>query len=444
MVILKRWLCILLIVLPSGCGHAPSDSGVAVQKPSPEQGPVGAKQPFPPGFLWGVSTAGHQMEGGDRSSNWALWEATGHATEPSGHGVESYERFEEDLDLAKGMGLGAYRLSLEWARIEPRRGVTDPKAIAHYHAVIRGAIARGLVPILTLHHFSYPSWLDELHEDGPGGWESIETLWEFKRFAAWAAREYAPEVRYWITLNEPNTQAVCGYLLGIFPPGKRNPLAYSQVLIRLKQAHRLAYAELHAVRRDAMVSVNPFIFRKHDARYQIQAMNPDETAILDDANRGKALDYVAFDYYYPTSPGDWPHLKHAWTWPVYPEGLYATSKELYERYKLPLLIAENGMASQGDRPRTDGWTRSAFIVNHLAQLRRAMVEGVPVLGYMHWSLVDNYEWGSFEPRFGLFAIDRRDPTLRRIRTEAVETYSAIARANGLPSDFLGRYLGRRY
>jgi beta-glucosidase len=122
--------------------------------------------------------------------------------------------------------------------------------------------------------------------------------------------------------------------------------------------------------------------------------------------------------------------------------MYAVSKQLYQRYKLPLLVAENGIATQGDRPRDDGWTRPAYLVNHLAQLRRAMAENIPVLGYCHWSLVDNYEWGSFQPSFGLFAIDRRDVNLTRLRTDAVDVYENIAKRNALGYEVLERYLGR--
>ena len=436
-------LVALLLAILGGCGQGANLPVSARSAWVKAMGAPDSERPFPSGFLWGVATSGHQLEGGDRSSNWAVWEETGHGETPCGIADDEYDRYEADLDLAQAMGLKAFRMSLEWSRIEPERGVFDPSAIAHYHAEIRAILAHGLVPIVTMMHFTYPSWLDEPTSQGPGGWESVSTLMAFDRYAALVAREYAPEVRYWITINEPNTEALCGYLLGVFPPGKHDPLAYSRVLGHLEQAHRLAYAELHAVRPDVMVSINPFIFRTREASYATQAMNPTETAILDVAYEAHALDYVAFDYYYPISPQDWPKLWHAWTWPVYPEGLYASCKELYARYKLPLLVAENGMATDGDRPRSDGWTRSAFLVNHLAQLRRAMAEGVPVMGYMYWSLVDNYEWGSYDPCFGLFAIDRRDPTLHRIRTRAVDTYTAIAQANGLPFSLLARYLGKK-
>lgn len=445
-------LSLVLAMLLIGCGRTPGlqttrDAAVYAR----EQGAPGAEQPFPKGFMWGVATAGYQYEGNDTTSNWAVWEAQGKAKEKSGVATDHYRRFGEDLELTRSLGLNAFRMSLEWSRIEPVRGRIDRDALAHYHAVIDNALARGLTPIVTLSHFSYPAWLDEPLGGGPGGWESPEMLTEFRRFAALAAREYGGKVQYWITLNEPNTLALNGYMIGIFPPGKRNPMAYKTALERMVQAHRLAYAELHAVRPDAKVSLNPFVFRmRGGTEVREEGFSPDDTALLDGAmgfdREGAAptLDYVAFDYYYPVSPGDLPKIPHHAKWSVYPEGMYWICKELYGRYKLPLFIAENGMATDGDRPRQDKWTRSAFIVNHLAQLRRAMGEGIPVLGYMHWSLTDNYEWGSYEPRFGLFAIDRRDTALTRLRTEAADTYQAIATANGLTPALIERYLGKRF
>lgn len=155
------------------------------------------------------------------------------------------------------------------------------------------------------------------------------------------------------------------------------------------------------------------------------------------------LDYVAFDYYYALGIWDVTKIGTFWEWPIYPEGMYEVAKKLYERYRLPLFVAENGFATEADNPRKDRWTREAFLVNHLAQLRKAMAEGVPVLGYMHWSLSDNYEWGSYTPKFGLYGIDRRDPELRRFRTGGADVYRQIATSNRLPESLLSRYLGRR-
>ncbi|MGE5708316.1 MAG: glycoside hydrolase family 1 protein [Bacteroidota bacterium] len=420
----------------------------------------GAGESFPSGFLWGVATAGYQYEGGDTTSNWAKWEASGRTTHRIGLALDSYRRWEEDLDLAKGLGLNAYRLSLEWARIEPSRGQIDPAAVQHYHQVLDGLKARGMEPVVTLSHFAYPAWLDSPLSGGNGGWESDETLTEYRRWVSWAAKEYGPQVKYWITINEPNTVGLCSYLFGAHPPGKKNPFAYDYVMEQMVKAHQAGYEAIHSNDPDAQVSVNPFMFHRRRSHPDY----PDGQATRDRGlpthlgdwkyldrltphagapNQKRFLDYVAFDYYYSTNVLDLYKAPTWWRWPIYPEGMYEISSDLYERYHLPLLVAENGFATEGDNPRRDGWNREAFLVNHLAQLKRAMKEGVPVLGYMHWSLADNYEWGTYEPRFGLFGVDRRDPSLTRFKTKGAEVYEAIAEHNRIPEALLERYLGKK-
>jgi beta-glucosidase len=451
-----------LVAMLAGCGGPAAFSLLSDSGKARIQSVPGADQAFPSGFLWGVATAGYQYEGGDRTSQWAAWERSGRVKHPIGNATNHWNRWEEDLDLAQGLGLNAFRLSIEWARIEPERGRIDPQAVRHYHQVIDGLRARGMEPLVTLVHFAYPQWLDQPLSGGEGGWESDETVAEFRRYAAWAAQEFGPKVRWWITLNEPNTAGLTGYVAGVHPPGKRNPFTYAKVMERMARAHQAGFEALHAHDPDAQVSINPFIFhrRQQTPNYEAQPnFEPGDFSLLDrlapttaarsdsDAPTAQTdkryLDYVAFDYYYALGLWDVTKIGTFWEWPIYPEGMYEVSKKLYERYRLPLLVAENGFATEADNPRKDGWTREAFLVNHLAQLRKAMAEGVPVLGYMHWSLTDNYEWGSYTPKFGLYGIDRRDPELRRFRTGGAEVYRQVATANRLPESLLERYLGRR-
>jgi len=132
-------------------------------------------------------------------------------------------------------------------------------------------------------------------------------------------------------------------------------------------------------------------------------------------------------------------MARQWEWALRPEGLFTAMKVHASRTGLPLLIAENGMATDDGKPRADGWSREAFLVQHADQVRRAIAEGVPCLGYIHWSLLDNYEWGSYRPRFGLYEVDPRDPLLRRKSTPAVEAYRAIATGNDVPPSLLEQY-----
>ncbi|MNR91778.1 Beta-glucosidase A [compost metagenome] len=448
-----------MLAVLAGCGGPGAFGWLGDNAKLRIQSVPGSDQAFPSGFLWGVATAGYQYEGGDSTSQWAAWERSGRGKHRIGQATDHWNRWEEDLDLAKDLGLNAFRLSIEWARIEPERGRIDPEAVRHYHQVIDGLRARGMEPIVTLVHFAYPAWLDRPLSGGDGGWESDETVTEFRRYAAWAAQEFGPKVRWWITLNEPNTAGLTGYVAGVHPPGKRNPFAYAQVMERMAKAHQAGFDALHAHDPDAQVSINPFIFhrRQTSPKYETQASTDlndfsllDRLAPVSDPDgtpRSKTekryLDYVAFDYYYALGIWDVTKIGTFWEWPIYPEGMYEVSKKLYERYRLPLFVAENGFATEADNPRKDGWNREAFLVNHLAQLRKAMAEGVPVLGYMHWSLSDNYEWGTYTPKFGLYGIDRRDPELRRFKTGGAEVYRQIASSNRLPESLLSRYLGRR-
>ena len=448
------------LALLAGCGGPGAFSWLSDADTLRLRSVPGSESAFPAGFMWGVATAGYQYEGGDRTSQWAEWVRSGRVKHPVGEANDHWNRWEEDLDLAKDLGLNAFRMSLEWARIEPERGRIDPEAVKHYHQVIDGLRARGIEPVVTLVHFAYPAWLDRPLSGGAGGWESDETVVEFRRYAAWAAQEFGSKVKWWITLNEPNTAGLTGYIAGVHPPGKRNPFAFRNAMDHMARAHQAGFEALHAHDPDAQVSINPFIFHRRQAspQYDTQAsFDVNDFSFLDrltpvaDAagtppsamTDKRYLDYVAFDYYYALGVWDVTTIGTFWEWPIYPEGMYEVSKKLYARYKLPLFVAENGFATEADNPRKDGWTREAFLVNHLAQLRKAMAEGVPVLGYMHWSLTDNYEWGTYTPKFGLYGIDRRDPALRRFRTGGAEVYRQIVTGNRISEDLRGRYLGRR-
>jgi beta-glucosidase len=455
MVKLKRLglVAAALVTMATGCAKGPAP--LAAQQAG-GQARAASAQPFATGFLWGVATAGYQVEGGDTTSNWAAWDRAGRGKHKIGQAIDFWNRYEEDLDLAKGMGLNSFRLSLEWSRIEPRRGEIDPAAVKHYHDVLDAVRARGMEPVVTVSHFAYPAWLDQA---GQTAWETDAMPEALARYAGFLAKEYGPKVRWWLTLNEPNTLGPAAYLVGMHPPGKHDPLAYMRVMSHQVEAHKLAYTAIHANDPDARVSLNPIAIHRPEGQsaygYHVQASTyRDETAILDEMapvledgrpapGAKRYVDYVAFNYFFALNLLDYRKIPTYDRWPVYPEGLYEVSKKLHARYGLPLMIAENGMATKGDNPRPDGWTREAYLVNHLAQLRRAVAEGVPVVGYMHWSLADNYEWGTYEHRLGLYGIDRRDPELRRFKTPAVDVYGAIARANGLPAALLTRYLGKR-
>ncbi len=402
---------------------------------------------FPKGFMWGVAVSGTQVEGWDQHSSWAAWERSGRTREPKGIAADSWARYEDDLALAARTGASAFRLSIEWSRVEPREGEFDRAALARYGAVLDAARKLGMEPVVTLYHFAYPQWLE-------GGWEALGAPVAYARYVETVATALRGKARYWITINEPNLEPGLGYLVGVFPPGRVSPLAFARATENILRAHVAAYDILHRHDPGNLVSTNVFRMVRRQGQQTVTwlpAMEPGESmldrlAAWADRPGGpprSTLDYVAFDYYYAFTLPEFFQLADYWRWPVHPPGIYDAARYYFERYRLPVLVAENGMAEHKREPRPDGWTREAFILNHAYELQRAVADGVPVLGYFYWSLMDNYEWGSYTPTFGLYRVDRDDPTLRRKPTPAADVFRRIARDNAIPADLLERYLYRR-
>jgi beta-glucosidase len=402
------------------------------------------------GFLWGVATAGHQWEGGDRHSNWAKWVSGPNVMDPNPAGVMGYTMYEQDMDLARGMGCNSFRLSLEWSRIEPVKGQIDWAEVAHYHRVLDALHARGMTPVVTLMHFAYPAWLD-----AEGGWENGKAVEAYKRHAAFVAKEFGSKIEWYLTFNEPNMLLLCGYGNGTFPPGKKMALwAAAKVGMNLVKGHKAAYEAVHANDPKAKVSFNMYA-----AEYKIgkqpgleaaaeggaQPGGQDDMflagAMGEDEGRGgkKYMDYVSFDYY----SRNWMSLPVSVVehdqWEVYPEGFYKAIKRYHARTGLPVLIAENGMATYDLKPRKDGWTRGAYLAAHVKEMQRAMREGVPVVGYIHWSISDNYEWGTYKPRFGLYSVEAKAGDFRRTPTDGVDAYRRVIASNGWTPEIGARY-----
>jgi beta-glucosidase len=441
---------------------------------------------LPPRFLLGVATSGYQSEGGETNTNWNVWEKKYPATvEPVGRAVDFWHRYPEDMARAARMGLNAFRLGIEWARIEPEPGHIDTEALAHYRRMLHELRRRGLEPVVTLNHTTWPQWLeDQARAAGaPSAWEYAPSADAFVRYVRTVVRAVRRDVRWYITFNEPNSFLPSSYIFGDNPPGITGDLVdaggernFYRALCTVLAAHAAAYDAIHALDRDAMVSSNVSLNSFHGALAALQ----DADALPDYASNtfffdllsgiprrfkigetcdqlytgmssaaatiaaGSKQDYLAFDYYY--SLGDSNDLNGsgaAWVQPIYPPGLLEALRRYHARYpELPILIPENGIGTENGMPRADGWTREAVLVQHLAQVQEALAEGIPVVGYLHWSLTDNYEWGSYTPRFGLYRVDvLNDPALVRHPTPAVGVYRQIARHRGVTPALLARYPG---
>lgn len=371
---------------------------------------------FPDGFVWGSGLSAHQAEGGNHLNDWYRFEQQGHVArgEVSGRASMHYERFAEDISLAADLGHGAIKTSVEWSRIEPEEGHFDEEALAHYVRVVTEMRRSGISPYIVLHHFTSPLWLERY-----GWWEGPETPALFERFVRVVARELAPFVDTWITINEPMLLAGAGYLFGMWPPRVRGYRRAWRVARNLVRAHTLAYDAVHEIA--GVCRVGPAV--------NVTALKQPPGASLKDRLLGGPLDWLANHYfvdaarrrsdfigvqYYsratvqqllsgdPTAiPDGMRKLPRSdLGWEIYPKGMYHTVRDVSRRCKLPVIVTENGIADAADS------MRAGFIRDHLVWLHRAMAEGADVRGYLHWALLDNFEWAEgFAPRFGLVAVD---------------------------------------
>jgi beta-glucosidase len=472
-------------------------------------------------FLWGVASSGYQCEGGYNGpgqphNNWAAAEVSG-AVARTGGAADFWNRFEEDFRHCRGMGLRAFRLSVEWARVQPSFSTGegpppafDTSSIDAYADRIAACRAHGMEPVVTLHHFTHPAWL------GPDAWLRDDTPALFEAFvrtatsginARLATTHHQPPVRWYVTLNEPNMLVINTYMNRHFPGGSRAGLAVGvEAYNRLLAAHVRAYNAIHDAHPGSpppVVTMNTFcsdaywseqmlldlLFsrergiaradlaahlragaaRLRKAMRNAQLNFPTDPLVwigrllhllidslaprhatghtfayfldeLDRSKRPRVLDCLGLDYYdpftahmfRPPSFGDLEfetrnvtsHLmaglsRKWWDWHVLPEGLHFFCSHYAKEFPgLGILVAENGMAMRCKPdgslrlPRRDKLTRSTFLEAHVAQIQRLRAEGIPMLGYLHWSITDNYEWGSFTPRFGLLSLDYTDRAKR--------------------------------
>jgi len=418
---------------------------------------AGPLPPLPSGFLLGAATSAHQLDGGAGLSDWCRFEqepgriARG---ERSGIAAGHRDRVVEDVGLLAALGANAYRLSVEWARVEPEDGRVDEAEWDRLLAEVRLLRARGITPMVTLLHFTLPGWLA-----ARGGLLAPDFVERFGRFAGEAARRLAGEVSLFATVNEPNVQVFYGYVEGTWPPGLRSPPDAGRAFAALLRAHAAAAHAIRAGMPEARVGpvVNLIEFEPASRWSALDwiasraAANAFDWAFLDALRTGRialplpgarleelaapelegTVDWIGVNYYtrnlmrfslrapglVARGPGPGPVSDLGWE--IRPAGLLAVLRDTWARYGRPLYVTENGIADATDRH------RPAFLRAHLHAVARALAEGVPVLGYFHWSLLDNFEWADgFSPRFGLHAVDYA--TLARTPRGSAATFRALA------------------
>lgn len=433
---------------------------------------------FPSGFKWGCATAAHQAEGNNTNNDWWAWEqGEGHIRggQKSGLACDWWNNAERDFDLAAQLNNNAHRLSVEWSRIEPAEGKWDDAAIDRYRLMLQGLRQRNIEPMVTLHHFTTPLWLVER-----GGWENPAIVPLFERFAEKVVKSLGDLCDLWCTINEPIIYAVLGWAAGApadaqhhqltFPPGKHEPDLALTVIENLFLGHAAAYHAIHRLQPTArvglahhMTDIQParpnspldrFVAGQRDRiinQSLLDAVFHGKILRLVSAKRARQLkgtsDYIGLNYYTrelvafdhrnpdalfskqvfppgtPMSDGNFGE--------IYPEGLYRLLKRV-SQYGLPIYITENGL------PDADDNQRPAFLITHLRQVWWAIQNTIPVMGYYHWTLTDNFEWAEgWNLRFGLIELNPKTQE-RKIRKSG-QLFGEIAAANAITTDMASRY-----
>ena len=435
-------------------------------------------------FLWGAATSSHQIEGGNEHNDWWAWEAEGHVDGGvrSGEATDHWNRFREDLQLAASLGLNSYRFSIEWSRLEPEEGLWNTVALDRYGEILSECERLGLLPMLTLHHFTSPRWFAE-----NGGFTQSGAAEKFAAYVSRVIEAFGPRIPLWCTINEPMVLVAGSYLGTFMPPGEWAPRLASQASHQLLRAHVLAYDLLHSQSRERkgpwknwplqvgiahnMLDFLPDrrwhwaekvlarIFDRFCNRAWLDAVTGRKQHFgvvgmipyadqVQEARGRKTADFIGINYYTkayvqwrPLAPahqafarlpvgvsfaGSKDKVFSDVEWAVHPKGL-TRMLAFAGGYGLPIYVTENGIADREDR------LRPAFLHSHLKAVARALAEGIDVRGYYYWSLLDNFEWGKgFGPRFGLYHVDYE--TLARKPTKSAEVYRTIIEAHRAHGD----------
>jgi beta-glucosidase len=412
-----------------------------------------ANRTFPPGFLWGVAGAGHQTEGGNTNSD--TWFAE-HVTptvfaEPSGRACDSWTRWREDVGLAAGLGLSAYRFSVEWARVEPEEGTYSEAALGHYEAIVDECLARGLAPVVTLNHFTSPHWFARRGSFLDPGAPQL-----FARYCDQVMRRFGDRIAFAVTLNEPNLPRLLSWFnlpatvreleratlraaseaAGVPAYRLTNvvlPEEFDAMAAGLAAGHAAAKAAIKARRPGLPVGFSLAVMddvvmpggdpsvrdQKRAECYQMWL----ELARDDDFIGVQNYERVVFDASGMLPPPEGVPVNQMGT-AVEALSLAGAVCYVYSVAGVPVLVTEHGIST------TDDSLRCGFIPSSLRGLLGAIDDGVPVLGYIHWTLLDNFEWISgFAGQLGLHEVDRT--TFERTPKPSAAVYATIAKAHGV-------------
>jgi beta-glucosidase len=382
---------------------------------------------FPVGFEWGTASAAHQIEGGNWNNDWWRWEhdPSSGCREPSGDACDSWNRWTDDVAVVADLGLDTYRFSIEWSRIEPEQGEWSNASMDQYVRMCEALRDRGVTPVVTFHHFTTPRWVVDL-----GGWREAETAKRLADFAERAATRLGPLMGRACTVNEPNIVGLMGFILGVFPPGVSDPTEFRRATEVFVDAH---HRTAEAIRSGApgvpvglTVSMAEYVPAAPGAEGAVASAERTENVFLDAALDGDFIGIQAYTRMTLDSSGMLTMPEGAAVVPTMgyeraPEALGATLRRAWQHTggAVPLIVTENGIATDDDADRID------FVRTALASVRDCLRDGIDVRGYTYWSILDNFEWAfGYRPRFGLVDVDRT--TFRRTPKPSARWLAEVA------------------
>ncbi|MDN4474186.1 family 1 glycosylhydrolase [Demequina zhanjiangensis] len=408
---------------------------------------------FPDGFIWGASTAAHQTEGNNVNSD--MWASEGMfpGMERSGDACDSYHRWREDMQLLADSGLTAYRFSVEWARIEPVEGEFSLAELGHYRRMIEHAIGLGLTPVVTLHHFTVPRWFSER-----GGWFTEDAVSLFERYVERTAA-ILDGVEWVVTINEPNMLAMMVGMARAFAQAQQGgeqqewqsptvdgdhaddqasrpqvlPAPDPEIGAILVRAHEAARTVLRARTKAKIgwsVANGALVARPGSEARLLEEQRVREDLYLEPSKDDDFVGVQSYSSQWVGPDGVEPHPPHPDNTLVNtayrPDALGIAVRHVAAvTGDTPILVTENGIATDDDA------RRIAYTMEALGHLAEAIKDGADVRGYLHWSLLDNFEWGHWEPTFGLVAVDRE--TFARTPKPSLAWLGSVAQNGGIDS-----------
>jgi len=442
---------------------------------------------FSKDFIWGTASAAYQIEGAynEDGKGMGTWDSLskGHVLHGDNGNVacDHYHRYKEDIAIMKKMGVKAYRFSVSWPRIFPEEGKINPKGIEFYRNVVEECKANGIEPMCTIFHWNLPMWIHE-----KGGWDCPEISNYFEEYTKAVVQALSDKVQYWMTINEPACFIGMGHAIGEHAPFEchiEDEKYMAEVYPRLCRNTLLCHGKaVKAIRENAVLEPKvgmalngKIITPKNDSAEEIEkaremtfrlkdygylfaynlwadpmilgkipetlknVLNQDDIKVIN-----QKLDFFGFNTYNSNNywemdpkAGDNPDVitgmpRTNMGWPITPDVIYWNLRFMHERYGLPLLVTENGMANI-DFVMSDGKVhdpqRIEYIKAYLTQAKKAVDEGIPMLGYMYWSILDNFEWAwGYDKRFGLVYVDYQ--TQKRTLKDSAYYYSEVIASNG--------------